>query len=101
MRTLCASVLIMEALVTGFAMLVAKDLTQVHEFPATLIGSIIIVLAILAAGMLGKPRGIYLGSFVQILAILMGIAVTSMYFLGGVFALLWIAAIVIGRKYVR
>jgi len=58
-------------------------------------------LAILAAGMLGKPRGIYLGSFVQILAILMGIAVTSMYFLGGVFALLWIAAIVIGRKYVR
>ena len=93
-----SSVLIMEAFVIGFAMLVAKDLNSHEGFPATLVGAIVIVGLILATGMLRKPAGIVLGSVMQLGAISLGFAVTAMYFLGALFAALWSTAIVVGKR---
>lgn len=98
MRAMGSSVLIMEAFVIGFAMLVAKDLNSHEGFPATLVGAIVIVGLILATGMLRKPAGIVLGSVMQLGAISLGFAVTAMYFLGALFVALWATAIVVGKR---
>lgn len=98
MRTLGASVLTTEAMVIGFALLVAKDLSVRSEVPATAIGLVLALLALLAAGMLKFRTGWILGTAVQVGLILLGIVVPMMYLMGAIFAALWAAAIVVGRK---
>lgn len=98
MRMLGASVLTMEALVIGFALLVAKDLSVRSDVPTTLLGSLLALGSILAAGLLKRRTGWYLGSAIQVGLILLGLVVPMMFFLGAVFAALWVAAIVVGRR---
>lgn len=98
MRTLGASVLTMEAMVIGFALLVAKDLSVRSEVPATLLGGLLALAALLAVGLLRKQIGWILGSAVQVGLILLGLVVPMMFVLGVIFAGLWAAAIVVGRR---
>lgn len=98
MRVLGASVLTMEALVVGFALLIAKDLSANTSLPAGLIGAVVAALAIVAAGTLRRPMGWWLGWIVQAGLFLLGFAVPLMFALAALFTGLWIAAIVVGRK---
>lgn len=98
MKLLGAVVLIMEALVVGFAMLVAKDLSANSAIPASVLGLVIAVLAILAAAMLRNRSGWILGWIVQFLVIAAGFVIPVMYFLGALFAILFAAAIIVGKK---
>jgi hypothetical protein len=98
MKMLAAVVLIMEALVVGFAMLVAKDLSTNSAIPASVLGLGIAILAIIAAVRLRVRFGWILGWFVQVLVIAAGVVVPSMYFLGALFAILFGAAIIVGKK---
>jgi len=98
MRMLGASVLIMEALVVGFAMLVAKDVSINSAIPATALGVAIAVLAVIAAARLRSRLGWALGWLVQLLVIAGGLVVPVMYFLGVLFAALFAAAVIVGRK---
>lgn len=98
MRVLGASVLTMEAMVVGFALLIAKDLSSNSQFPAGLVGAGIALLAVLAAGTLKRRFGWWLGWLVQLGVLSLGFAVPLMFLLGALFAGLWIAAIVVGRK---
>lgn len=98
MRVLGASVLTMEALVVGFALLIAKDLSANTSIPAGVIGGLIALLAIVAAGALKRRVGWWLGWVVQAGVIALGFAVPLMFLLGALFAGLWVAAIVVGRK---
>jgi cellulose synthase/poly-beta-1,6-N-acetylglucosamine synthase-like glycosyltransferase len=85
----------MEFLVMCFAMLLAKDN---HE-PSTIIaGAIIAILLLLTPGLLKKRSGWILGSALQFLLIGYAVVVPSMAIVGLIFAGLWIAAIVVGRK---
>ena len=61
MKLLGAVVLIMEALVVGFAMLVAKDLSRNTAIPASAMGVVIAILAIGAAALLRVRIGWFLG----------------------------------------
>ena len=61
-------------------------------------GGVIATLAFLAAGMLKRKVGWILGWLVQGLMIAYGFVVFTMFFLGALFAGLWAAAIIIGRK---
>ncbi len=90
--------LIMEALVVGFAMLVAKDLSTERAIPASVLGLGIAILAIVAAACLRVRWGWILGWVVQVLVIAVGFVVPAMYFLGALFAVLFGAAIVVGKK---
>lgn len=90
--------LIMEALVVGFAMLVAKDLSSNSSIPASALGLGIAVLAILAAVLLRRRLGWILGWVVQVLVIAAGLVIPLMYFLGALFAILFGAAIIVGKK---
>lgn len=95
MKMLARSVLVMEIFIMGFAVLLAKDLTDSFGL---LFGGVIALLAFVAAGTLKKRTGWILGWLVQVLMIAYGFVVFTMFFLGALFMGLWVAAIVLGRK---
>ncbi|MFD6533258.1 DUF4233 domain-containing protein [Streptomyces sp. NPDC060184] len=98
MRTLCASTLIGEFFVIGFAGLVAMksdDLTVATVWTVCGIG---MLLSVLLCGMLGRPGGVALGWALQIALVVSGFFVPVMYFLGVAFAALWWASVHYGRK---
>ncbi|MCK2217918.1 DUF4233 domain-containing protein [Actinomadura sp. ATCC 31491] len=98
MRRLGASVLGMEAIVAGLITPVAITIGKVAPALAVTVGIGLAVLCVVAAGLLKKPVGYVLGSVVQVLAIGAGFLVTSMFFLGAIFAALWITAIIVARR---
>lgn len=95
MRVLGAAVLTMESLLMGFALLIAKDS---HSALPLWIGGLIALLLLLNAGILKRKSGWIIGSLLQVAMIAYGSVVPSFYFMGALFAGLWIAAIVVGRK---
>ncbi|NDA79544.1 MAG: DUF4233 domain-containing protein [Actinobacteria bacterium] len=94
MRMLASSVLVMESFTMGFALLIAMNSSDTWELAA---GALLAILLLLAPGLLKRKSGWVIGSVLQIPLIAYGVVITMMYFLGGIFALLWIAAIVVGR----
>ena len=95
MRVLGSAVLVMEAFIMGFALLLAKD---GHGGLALALGGILAVAFILTAGIMKKKTGWYVGSVLQIALIAYGIVVPAMYAMGALFTALWIAAYVVGKK---
>ncbi|MFG2137365.1 DUF4233 domain-containing protein [Streptomyces sp. NPDC048650] len=98
MRTLCASTLIGEFFVIGFAGLVAMQLSDVPTATIWTVSGVAMLFSILLCGMLGRPGGIQLGWALQAALIASGFVVTTMFFLGVVFAALWWASVHYGRK---
>jgi hypothetical protein len=95
MRVLGSAVLAMEFLVMGFALLLAMEN---HGSLALSLGGALAVVILLTAGLMKKTTGWYLGSLWQVGLIAYGAVVPAMYFLGTLFAFLWVCAFVIGRK---
>lgn len=95
MKMLARSVLAMEILLLGFALLLAKDLDSRNGL---WLGIALVVLAVLALGSLKKKIGWILGWILQFGIIFYGFYIFSMFFMGALFLTLWIGAIVIGRK---
>ncbi|MEU9108614.1 DUF4233 domain-containing protein [Streptomyces xanthophaeus] len=98
MRTLCASTLIGEFFVIGFAGLVAMkdpDLAQMQVW--TVCGGAML-LSLLLCGLLKRRGAVELGWALQAALVLSGFVVPTMFFLGAVFAGLWWAAVHYGRK---
>lgn len=98
MRRLASSVLVFEALVVVFAFLVALAVNDADPMVAG-IGAAVLIAGAVAITALLRYRWAYVaGSVLQVLMIASGIAVSAMYFLGAVFAALWIAAIWLGSR---
>jgi Protein of unknown function (DUF4233) len=95
MRVIGAAVLVMESLLMGFAILIAKDN---HSSLAIIVGSLISLLLFLNAGLMKNMRGWYIGSVLQIAMVAYGTVVPMMYFMGALFAALWTTGFFIGRK---
>lgn len=95
MRVLGSAVLTMEFLVMGFALLLAMEK---HGALALALGGALAVAIVLTAGVMKKMTGWYLGSIWQVCLIAYGVVVPAMYFLGTLFAGLWVSAFFIGRK---
>lgn len=89
-----SSVLVMEAFTMGFALLIAMNSSDPWEL---ILGGVLAILLLLTPGLLRSKSGWIIGSLLQIPFVGYGMVVTSMYVLGGIFALLWIAAILVGR----
>jgi hypothetical protein len=87
-----------EVLVVGFAALVAKDLADVEGRTLALVTVGAMLLCLVAAGTLGSRVGYVLGWLVQVLLVLSVVWVPLMLFVGLVFAALWLAALVFGRR---
>jgi hypothetical protein len=97
MRTLCASTLIGEFFVIGFAGLVAMKGDISGAVVWTVCG-VAMLLSVLLCGMLGRPGAVQIGWVLQIALIASGVVVPMMFILGVVFAGLWWASVNYGRK---
>lgn len=98
MRVLAASVLLFEAIVVALAIPAALALGSAGPaavgwwFGAAAVG------CLLAAGLLRRRAGYVLGSVLQVAVVASGVLLPAMYLLGGLFAALWVLALVIGRR---
>ena len=101
MRTLAASVLVAEAFVLFFATLVAKDLSTVDDATLWSVGAGGAAACLVLTALLRYGWAYVAGSLLQVLLILAGLVVPVMFFLGVVFAALWVLAIYLGRRVAR
>ncbi len=95
MRILGATVLVMEGLTVSFGLLLAMSSADTIWLWA---GGALALLLILTAGLLKRKSGWIIGSLLQVGVFAYGFVVTAMFAMGVLYAGLWIAAIVVGRK---
>ena len=98
MRMLCATTLICEFLVIGFAGLVAMQTSDLSAGTVWAVSGTAMAVALLLCGMLGRPGGVLLGWVLQGGLVAAGFIVPTMFFLGACFAGLWWASVHFGRK---
>ena len=100
MRTLCASVLGIEAIVVLLATSLAASNGSVGSTTlAWTVGLALMVLLFLTAGMVKHRWGITLGWVLQAFVLLSSIVVGwAMLVVGGIFVILWFVAIHMGSK---
>ena len=101
MRRLCATVLIMEAIVIGLSIPVAVTIEHASRTTAGTAGGGLAVAAVLLAVLAARgPLRLALvgGSILQALVVATGAIVTAMYVLGAIFAVLWVIGIWLGRS---
>ncbi|MFF4626868.1 DUF4233 domain-containing protein [Streptomyces griseorubiginosus] len=98
MRTLCASTLIGEFFVIGFAGLVAMKDPDLATSTVWTVSGIAMFLCLALCGMVTRPGGIALGWTLQIALIASGFVLPAMFVMGVLFALLWWASVHYGRK---
>ena len=95
MRILGATVLVMEGLTVSFGLLLAMSSADGIWLWA---GGALALLLILTAGLLKRRSGWIIGSILQVGVFAYGFVLTAMFAMGVLYAGLWIAAIVVGRK---
>jgi hypothetical protein len=98
---MCAAILTLEAITLGLTTPVLITVANVAVGTSLLIGLGLTVACIVVAGLLRAEWGYALGWAIQGGAIAIGFLVPIMFFLGGVFALLWGSAYFLGRKIER
>jgi Protein of unknown function (DUF4233) len=100
-RILASATLVFEAFSVFFGGLVAKDLSSLSTSAALIGFSLLALACLVTAGLLRARWGFAAGSVLQVAIVASGFWVTSMFVVGGAFALLWIFAIVLGERAAR
>ncbi|NJA56259.1 DUF4233 domain-containing protein [Streptomyces sp. NEAU-H3] len=98
MRTLCASTLIGEFLIIGFAGLVAMKMDALGQGTVWGVCGGAMLLCVLLCGVVTRPAGVALGWVLQVALFLSGFVVPVMFILGAAFGGLWWASVKYGRK---
>lgn len=98
MRVLCAATLTFEALLVLFAIAPAIVVSHTSGAVAGIGGAVLALLFVVAAGSLRRRSGYVLGFALQVPLILAGLATPLMWFLGTVFALIYVTSYVMGRR---
>jgi hypothetical protein len=98
---MCAATLSLEAITLGLTTPVLITIADVDVPVALTIGLGLAVLCLVTAGLLRHEWAYGLGWLIQVAAVALGFVVGVMFFLGGVFALLWATAYLLGRKIER
>ncbi|MDX6299857.1 MAG: hypothetical protein QOF53_1071 [Nocardioidaceae bacterium] len=97
-RGMCAGILGLQAVVLFLTGVVTIGMTDLGAVTSLSLGLGLAVLCVLAAGLLGRAVGYWLGWAVQVLSIALGLLTAPMFFLGVVFTALWATAYFLGRK---
>ena len=100
-RGMCAAILCLEAIVVA---LTTPVMVTLHDIPVTtalVAGLGLAVACLLLAGMLRSEAAYVVGWVLQVGAMGLGLIVPLMFFLGALFAILWAAAYLLGRKIER
>jgi len=98
MRTLAASVLFFEAVIVVLVVPVAIALSDVSPATAIGVGAVFAVLCLVTAGLLRQAWAYGVGWGLQVALVASGFVVPVMFFLGGIFAVLWGVGLRVGRK---
>jgi hypothetical protein len=97
-RVLAGSVLAFESIVVLLAIPVATTVEDVPTGRAIAVGAGLAIACIVAAALLRSRVGYVLGSVIQVGVVSTGFVIPVMFVVGGVFAALWVTAIVLGRS---
>jgi len=97
-ESLGAIVLIFESVVTFLGALAIFGLKALPPEQALGGGAVLVLALFLTAGALRWRWGIVVGSVLQVAVLVTGLFVPAMWFVGGVFAVLWSYAIYTGLK---
>ncbi len=100
-RGMCAAVLTLESITLGLTAPVMVTIADVSLGTALATGLGLAAACLVTAGMLRRPWAYGLGWAIQVAAVGLGFLVPMMFFLGGLFALLWGSADGLGRKIER
>lgn len=98
MRTMCAGVLVFEAIVIGLSVPVMISVSDVDPGPAFAAGLGLAALAVVTAGLLRHSWAYALGWLVQVGALALGFVTGAMFVIGVLFGGLWVLALVLGRR---
>jgi hypothetical protein len=98
MRTMAAAVLGFESIVLFLSIPVMIQVSGVPQGPAIAAGLGLAVVAVALCGLLRYRWAYVAGSLLQVAAIGLGLVVGAMFVLGAIFAALWGAALVLGRR---
>jgi len=100
-RRLASSVLAMEVVVFWLAIIVAIVSSGVSAVAALVVGGALALACIVIAARIKTRWAFAAGSVLQVCAIACGVVVHTMFFIGVIFALLWIAALRVGDSAIR
>lgn len=100
-RGMCAAVLSLEAVTLGLTTPVMISVAGVDTATALWVGLGLAVACLLLAGLLRAEWAYSLGWVIQGAAVGLGFVIPLMFVLGGIFALLWGSAYLLGRKIER
>jgi hypothetical protein len=97
-KRLCAVILTLQAVVTALSIPVAITVAHADGATAGIVGGGLALAGVIIAGLLRYRWAYVAGTVLQILVIATGFVVTTMFFLGVIFAVLWGTAIWLGRR---
>ncbi len=100
-RRLASSVLAMEVVVFWLAIIVAIVSSGVAVPAALSVGGALALACIAIAARITRRWAFAAGSALQACAIACGVVVHTMFFIGAIFALLWVAALKVGDSAIR
>ncbi|MEI5672564.1 MULTISPECIES: DUF4233 domain-containing protein [unclassified Nocardioides] len=100
-RGMCAAILCLEAIALGLTTPVLVQVADVSLGTSLAIGLGLAVACLLLAGMLRKEWAYSAGWVIQVAAVGLGFVIPLMFVLGGIFALLWGSADLLGRRIER
>jgi len=97
-ESLLSIALLLEAVLVFFIVMVAFGL-KLLPTPVVFGGGAVLVALLFVAGRLaGGPVGVWIGWVLQVALIALGILLPLMYFIGAIFAAIWIYCFVTGRR---
>ena len=97
-RSMCAAMLTLQAVVLFLTTPVMISVSDVGVPTALAVGLGLTVACLVAAGTLRGPWGYRLGWAIQVASLVLGLVVPIMFVIGAIFAGLWVAAFVLGRR---
>jgi len=97
-ESLLSIALLLEAILVFFVVMVAFGLRVLPTGVVFGGGAALVVLLLVAGRLAGGPVGVWIGWVLQVALIALGILLPQMYFIGGIFAAIWIYCFVTGRR---
>jgi hypothetical protein len=97
-RSMCAAMLVLQAVVLGLTTPVMISVSDVGVGTALSVGLGLTVACLLTAGLLRHRWAFALGWAIQLASLALGLVVTMMFLLGVVFAALWAGAYLLGAR---
>ncbi len=93
-----STILILEAFVVGFAGLVAHGLDLAEPMVLWAVFGGVGLGLIVAAVAVRLPGGLVVGSALQLAVLGLGVAIPMVFVVGGIFVVLWVVAVRLGRR---